>query len=174
MCSVCELKNSVRRNNLIRAPLTLAQGGGETIVLYFSSVQDHIPVMEWELWHRWYWISICESFNAGGRSRTSRRRIRVQTNQTTSSALPAPFTLTATFYPVYTFSPALIHFISLWSLLEFCALRSWTQAGRTADFFLSSGPDEIILSWSIYKTIFFDLILFVHHLALHHFASTLS
>lgn len=90
MCSVCELKNSVRRNNLIRAPLTLTQGGGDTIVLYFSSVQDHIPVMEWELWHRWYWISICESLNAGGRSRTSRRRIRVQSNQTSFSALPAP------------------------------------------------------------------------------------
>lgn len=49
---VCKLKNSVRRINLISAPLTLTQGGGETIVLYCRSVQDHIPVMERELWHR--------------------------------------------------------------------------------------------------------------------------
>ncbi len=96
MRSVCKLKNSVRRINWISAPLTLTQGGGETIVLYCRSVQDHIPVMERELWHRWYGISICESLNAAGRSLTRRRRPCANKPDLLLST-SSPITLTETF-----------------------------------------------------------------------------
>lgn len=116
-------EDSVRRINLISALLTLTQGGGETIVLNCRSVQDHIPVMERELWHRWYGISICESLNAAGRSLTRRRRPCANKPDLLSSS--SQITLTETFIQ------SILLFISLWSLLEFCALK----AGRTAACF---------------------------------------